>query len=465
MPAAPTESLWDAYIFMLEKSPATTIMFTGIILLLSLAFFLFAVLASSGGLRTFLREVVKGVRYSEGKLAYDGSPKADEVVVQTDEKGNVKPPAGPSEPEEGPQEYSPENDQFFCIFKMRYAWEETLHPLTKVLEYYERAKKASGPFPAPFIEAEYLLARFRCGDASALITLKAKAGASPEAYAANGTLANYYRSIGERDEALKCLENRFQHAPDSARKLHSARALATLLVEIGKWESSVALLKDQLSYFQSSPDQAELWEEIGTIYKAKNLFWRSRLCFEKALKLNPDNTDLRFSLAYSYGEQDFGKTMAVHHYRILLEQRPGYSIATNNLSVIYDEIGAASKKISLLRGAVGRKDNSYVAANLATAYARAGFIDDARGYLLDIPADEQQESIVRGAHRNIREQIEADEELSKKLEQLMNLEKSIIYDSGLHQIGEQEDELFGKLVGEWLVPGESRYRLKNMTAN
>jgi hypothetical protein len=140
MPAAPTKSLWDAYIFMLEKSPATTIMFTGIILLLSLAFFLFAVLASSGGLRTFLREVVKGVRYSEGKLAYDGSPKADEVVVQTDEKGNVKPPAGPSEPEEGPQEYSPENDQFFCIFKMRYAWEETLHPLTKVLEYYERAK-------------------------------------------------------------------------------------------------------------------------------------------------------------------------------------------------------------------------------------------------------------------------------------------------------------------------------------
>jgi tetratricopeptide (TPR) repeat protein len=156
------------------------------------------------------------------------------------------------------------------------------------------------------------------------------------------------------------------------------------------------------------------------------------LCFEKALKLNPDNTELRFSLAYSYGGQDFGKAMAVHHYRILLEQRPGYSIATNNLSVIYDEIGAASKKISLLRGAVGRKDNSYVAANLATAYARAGFIDDARGYLLDIPADEQQEPIVRGAYRNIREQTEADEQLSNKLEQLTNLEKSIIDDSGAY---------------------------------
>src|SRR6266704_1057360 len=96
MPGAPTKSLWDAYVLMLEKSPTTTIMFTGIILLFFLAFFLFIVLASSAGLRAFLREIFKGVKYSEGKLAYDGSPKTDEAVVQTDEKGNVKPPTGSS---------------------------------------------------------------------------------------------------------------------------------------------------------------------------------------------------------------------------------------------------------------------------------------------------------------------------------------------------------------------------------
>jgi hypothetical protein len=95
-----------------------------------------------------------------------------------------------------------------------------------------------------------------------------------------------------------------------------------------------------------------------------------------------------------------------YHYGILLKQRPGYSMATNNLSVIYDQIGATTKKISLLQAAVPLKDNSYVAANLAIAYAKAGFVDNASEHLQDIATSEQQEGIVRSAYKHIADQLE-----------------------------------------------------------
>jgi tetratricopeptide (TPR) repeat protein len=364
----------------------------------------------------------------------------------------VKPPASASKQENRPQQLGSEHDHFFWLFKMEHAWRETENPLTKISEYYENIQKSPGPFPAPFIEAAYLLARFRCGDASALETLRTNAGPTPDAYSANGVLATYYESIGETGEALRYLENRFQHAPDSGRKLHSARALATFLAGIGKSEDGLLLLRSQLPYFQSAHDQAMLWEAMGNIYESRNFHWQKHLSFEKALKLNPDNTDLRFSLAYSYGESGYGNAMAAYHYRILLTQRPGYSMATNNLSVIYDEIGATGEKVSLLREAVRRKDNSYVAANLATAYARAGFIEDARGYLQDIPAGEQQEAIVRAAYRNVVDQVKADKQVSEKLEQLIKIEKDLVYDDGLSQLDQSSHELLLRFVGEWAVP-------------
>jgi hypothetical protein len=68
----PPKSVWDAYTAMVEKSPTNTVIFTGVILILLALFFIFVILAFSRGLRASLRDIIKGVRYSEGKLAYDG---------------------------------------------------------------------------------------------------------------------------------------------------------------------------------------------------------------------------------------------------------------------------------------------------------------------------------------------------------------------------------------------------------
>jgi tetratricopeptide (TPR) repeat protein len=286
------------------------------------------------------------------RLAADKVPLTEDKSLETDDKGNVKPPEKPSAPETPTDEQHPEPSEFSLFLQMQYAYLEEGDCLPKVTAYYDKLKSSPrGLIHPQQIDAEYLLSRFRCGSSSAVDTLKAQGGPTVESFFANAVLADYYQSIGENHAALKYFQYNFDHAPDSTRKFNSAISLGEFRAEIGEVTDGISFLKGQISYFQTSNDQAALWQVIGRIYESKGLHWQKQLCFEQSLKLNPDNTALRFALAYSYGERRYGKAMARHHYEILLQQTPLNSTVSNNLSVIYDEMGAVTTKISLLRGA------------------------------------------------------------------------------------------------------------------
>jgi hypothetical protein len=141
--------------------------------------------------------------------------------------------------------------------------------------------------------------------------------------------------------------------------------------------------------------------------------------------------------------------MAAYHYEMLLKQTPRNSTAANNLSVIYDEMGAVTTKISLLREAQRRKDSAYVSANLATAYAKAGFIRDATNYLEQVPVGEQQENIVQAAYRTVSQQTESDHKISQRLHNLVNIQKGLIGTKALAQLSETDKSLLQQFVGEW----------------
>jgi hypothetical protein len=450
-PGTSNHSLLDAYIVMLEKSPAQTILYSAIALGLVLLLLIFMVLASSQGLRNLLRDLTRGVRFTEGKFAYDGTSQSDDKTVQTDEKGNVKPPPKSSETETQTQATPSDRDPISWFVKMEYAYREEGDCLATAANYYRMLKESPGSFPLPFIESVYMLSRFRCGDSSALASLKAQSGPTTEAYYANDILAEYYQSIGDGDAARICVRHQFEHAPDGSRKLRCALLLGEMLADANKVDEGIAFIKSQLSYFLEASERAEIYESLGKIYGQEKLNWRKQLCFEKSLSLNADNTKLRFSLGYSYGESGYGTAMAAHHYRILREQTPRDSTVANNLSVIYDESGAVSRKISLLREAQRRKDSAYVGANLATAYAKAGFIADARECLKPIPADEQQEGIVQTAHQTIKDQQENDKQIIDKLDRLIAIEKRLVQTKALNQLTESDTELQTKFVGDWQI--------------
>jgi tetratricopeptide (TPR) repeat protein len=322
--------------------------------------------------------------------------------------------------------------------------------LSKVTANYEQLKSSVGGLINPKqLESEYLFSRYRCGVLSAIDELKSQSGPTLESFFANSVLGEYYKSIGENQLALRYFQYQFNHAPDSNRKLNSAISLGEFLSEIGKPNDGLSFLKEQISYFHNNSDQAALWEAIGNIFGASGSHWHKALCFEKSLTLNPDNTTLRFALAYSYGNKNYGKAMARHHYGVLLQQTPLDSTAANNLSVIYDEMGAVTKKVALLQRAQRRKDSAYVGANLATAYAKAGFIEDARDCLQQISVIEQQENIVQTAYRVIKNQTDNDQEIVKKLDRLAQVQRNMFGVNIQEELIRTDEELVQSFVGEW----------------
>jgi tetratricopeptide (TPR) repeat protein len=257
-----------------------------------------------------------GVLEERARLIVDKVPLTVEKPLETDDKGNVKPPEKPSAAETATDEQHAEPNEFSLFVQMQLAYLEEGDCLSKVTAYYDKLKSFSGGLIHPQqIEAEYLLSRFRCGVSSAIDTLKAKSGPTPESFFANAVLGDYYQSIGEKQAALLYLQYRFDHAPDSTRKFSTAISLGEFLSESGKMEDGITFLKGQLSYFQAANDQAAVWQTIGRIYESTGFHWRKQLCFEKSLQLNPDNTALRFTLAYSYGETSYGKAMRCRDLR------------------------------------------------------------------------------------------------------------------------------------------------------
>jgi thioredoxin-like negative regulator of GroEL len=377
-----------------------------------------------------------------------------ERALETDQKGNVKPPETASTTENQPAENeSAEPGLLHWFMLMELAYQEDTDCLPKVDEYYNKCKSSPGNFPLTFIEATYLLARFKCGDSSALSKLRSQGGPNQEAYHADSLLSEYYQSIDQNDEALKYLEYRFEHAPNIDSKLYSALSLALFKADTGRFREAISFLKTQAADFSETHHQADIWETLGKIYGTQKYYtWRKQMCFEKSLELNPDNTKLRFTLAYSYSETTYGKAMAAHHYQIIRKQTPRDFAAANNLSMIYDTLGAVTTKISLLRSARrSGKDNAYVAANLATAYARAGFIADARECLTYVPVRDQQEEIVRGAYDTIASQTKSDREIEGKLLRLSNIQKSLIYRKALDHLNQTDDEYLTRFLGSWLL--------------
>ena len=400
-----------------------------------------------------------GILEERARLMADKAQPTIEESIQTDDKGNVKPPTKASTLDTPAADMHSDPDEFDLFMKMQYAYLEEGDCLPKVTEYYGKLKSIGGLIHPQQLEAEYLLSQFRCGVSSAINALKIQSGPAPDSFFANAVLAHYYQSIGENHAAVQYSQYQFDHAPDRTRKFNSALRLAKFLTDADKWEDGISFLKNQMSYFQLPNEHAALWEAIGELYGLRGLNWRKHLCFEKSLNLNPDNTELRFALAYSYGEKVLWKAMAAHHYEILLEQTPLNSTASNNLSVIYDEVGAVGRKISLLRNTQRRKDNAYVSANLATAYAKAGFLRNARDCLEQVSVGEQQVNIVQAAYRTIKDRSEGDRQIVTKLDSVAKLNRDLIETRALAALNETDEELLARFIGEWQLGGSTIVRI------
>jgi tetratricopeptide (TPR) repeat protein len=118
-----------------------------------------------------------------------------------------------------------------------------------------------------------------------------------------------------------------------------------------------------------------LFEAMARISKDKGNIENFLIYSEAALDIEPNNTQLRFDIAYAYSENN-SEELALLHYKKLTDTIK-HSIGQNNMGVSYGLLKLKGKAIKCYFEAE-KQNETLPMANLAYEYIDAGFTDDAQ---------------------------------------------------------------------------------------
>ena len=139
--------------------------------------------------------------------------------------------------------------------------------------------------------------------------------------------------------------------------------------------AALAMLKELLFNSQYEEHKSMLFEAMARISKENGNIENFLIYSEAAIDINPNNTTLRFDMAYAYSENGNEK-MALLHYKKLTDSTKHRS-GLNNIGVSYQRLKLNEKSVSSYCEAAKEKE-TLAMANLAYLYIDAGFSDNAR---------------------------------------------------------------------------------------
>jgi tetratricopeptide (TPR) repeat protein len=161
------------------------------------------------------------------------------------------------------------------------------------------------------------------------------------------------------------------------------------LVSAGDLDAAVELLENELAT-QPSKNAASLWRSLAEAYEAKSEPEPRALALQQALRERPNDTQLRFNVAYvvSNADDDSLSPFVVHHYTHVVSQAPDYQWALNNLGVQYRRLEMPLLAVEQYEAAREQK-NTLAMANLASHYMQAGFGPQAESILKEALSEER----------------------------------------------------------------------------
>jgi tetratricopeptide (TPR) repeat protein len=138
----------------------------------------------------------------------------------------------------------------------------------------------------------------------------------------------------------------------------------------------------------------EALQEIGTLAKDDDLVVEA---MEGLVELNPEDADVRFSLAYKNGQIGNEDLAFVHYLRIPYSLRK--STTWNNLGVSYQEFGMPVKSVEAYRKAADSGE-TLAMSNLAYKFMEVGFQEEAKREL-------DRALAVENFHKNVGQAVAA----------------------------------------------------------
>ena len=222
-------------------------------------------------------------------------------------------------------------------------------------------------------------------------------------------LAHSYKEISEFKEAekfflLAAKEYDTNDAEEEKGFVDAHVQAAQCLVE-DDFVSAISRLQKLSSNLNFSDSKAKIFKELAGIAKNEDDIERFFIYAETALNINPLDTELRFTLAYTYSQNKCGK-LSLLHYKKLIDTAIS-SLALNNIGVQYDELKLSYKCIQSYYKSVGHNE-TLAMANLAHKYLNEGFIEQAR-------------ELIDKANKLSNEDVKVDYRVGKAQERMNNL--------------------------------------------
>jgi tetratricopeptide (TPR) repeat protein len=126
---------------------------------------------------------------------------------------------------------------------------------------------------------------------------------------------------------------------------------------------------------------------------------------EAALAIEPDDSGLRFDLAYKYSELDLFEFSA-YHYKILVKTAPSET-HWNNLGVAYGNLNLNTKSIDAYLQS-SKLDGTLAKSNLANKLLSIGFAEQAKQLCIKAMTIEDYDKRVTASLESVNEKIDSD---------------------------------------------------------
>jgi tetratricopeptide (TPR) repeat protein len=285
------------------------------------------------GLRLMLSELkeyfrlVKRVKLGSLEAEWDLGQKATTPLEDNPKQSATAKPASENETPGPPDESAAFfNDAIIAIGAGNY--EAGMNAIRKA------AAASVEPEAMPSFQAFGQYLGLKQGQHSALQDLKRTVDDFPRSWAARRWLGLGFRITGNFDESLIQLEKAAELVGSEPDRALITSNIAEVLVESTRVGEAKTLLAAEANKTHDGSVKSTLYKALAEIYEndKKPDLSAAMSLYELAVHFSPFDQDLRFALAYKYG--DLGPSgLALHHYKILLSNSEHNSMALNNAGV------------------------------------------------------------------------------------------------------------------------------------
>jgi tetratricopeptide (TPR) repeat protein len=137
------------------------------------------------------------------------------------------------------------------------------------------------------------------------------------------------------------LQQRPQHV------LHAL--LGHVYQEQNRWNEAIA---EQQKALEEAPEAGNYWTNLGISYRNTGQYDKAEACYEKALAINPDYSNVHASLGALHLTHTMDFTSAIKHLESAIDLDPGSAIAHANMALAQASVGQFELAETYLQKAV-----------------------------------------------------------------------------------------------------------------